>query len=242
MQENITPYKDSMQGKKVQVEGMFDEISGSYDGFNRFMTFRLDVKWRKNVRKKIEEISAEKILDVATGTADLAIELAKIKNSHITGVDISKGMLAVGNQKIKKLNLEEKIQLSIADSENLPFQDHSFDAVSVSFGVRNFENLNKGLSEILRVLKPNGRLVILETSVPENFFLKQGYFLYTKFFLPFMGKLFSKDKNAYSYLSRSAEKFPYGKNFAEILKKVGFSKVKFEPQTLGVATIYIAEK
>lgn len=242
MQETVTPYKDSPKGKKEQVKGMFDTISNNYDGLNRVMTLRMDTRWRKNVRKQVAEVQPVDVLDVATGTGDLAIELAQLPTAKIIGLDLSEGMLSVGKQKVSQLGLEDKIQMMLGDSEHLPFVDASFDAVTVSFGVRNFENLEKGLQELRRVLRPSGRLVILETSVPERFPLKQGYHFYTKYIIPFFGKIFAKDRKAYAYLSESASKFPYGKRFANILSQIGFSKVKFKKQTLGVATIYIADK
>ena len=224
-EEIVTPDKNSNKGKKEQVQEMFDTISPSYDGLNRVMTLRMDISWRKHVREKIAQIKPGTILDVATGTGDLAIELSKIPSAHITAVDISQGMLSVGEKKVKELGLSERIVMQVADSENLPFADGSFDAVTVSFGIRNFENLHKGLSELRRVLRSGGRLVILETSVPTRFPYKQGY------------------KNAYAYLSESAAKFPFGKKLSGILKEeIGFSKVHFIPQSLGVATIYIADK
>ena len=238
--EIVTPDKHSDKGKKEQVQEMFDTISPSYDGLNRVMTLRMDITWRRRVREKVAEVKAGTILDVATGTGDLAIELSKIANAHITGVDISQGMLSVG---VKTLGLSERITMQLADSEHLPFADGSFDAVTVSFGVRNFENLQKGLSELRRVLRPGGRLVILETSVPTRFPYKQGYKFYTKFVVPLMGKLLAKNQNAYAYLSESAAKFPFGKQLANILEsEIGFSRVKFYPQFLGVATIYVADK
>ncbi|GIZ16265.1 bifunctional demethylmenaquinone methyltransferase/2-methoxy-6-polyprenyl-1,4-benzoquinol methylase UbiE [Capnocytophaga catalasegens] len=242
MGEKVIPYKNSKQRKKEQVTGMFDTISPTYDELNRVMTMRLDINWRKNVRKEIAKINPLKILDVATGTGDLAIELTQIDLAHITGLDLSQGMLDIGKKKIEKQGLSHRINLTLGDSEALPFADNWFDAVSVSFGVRNFENLEKGLYEIYRVLCNGGRLVVLETSVPEHFPVKQGYYLYTHFIVPFMGKLLAKDKTAYAYLSESASKFPFGQRFADILTKIGFSKVHFKPQTLGVATIYIADK
>jgi demethylmenaquinone methyltransferase/2-methoxy-6-polyprenyl-1,4-benzoquinol methylase len=190
----------------------------------------------------IIEANAKKVLDVATGTGDLAIALAKTNIQKVVGVDISNGMLDVGRQKIKAQNLTEKIDMVQADSENLPYKDNSFDAVTVAFGVRNFENLDKGLSEIYRVLKPGGLFVVLETSNPTKFPFKQGYFAYTKYILPVIGKLFSKDKNAYQYLSESASVFPFGQAFNNILKKNGFIDVKHYPQTFGVSTIYKASK
>lgn len=241
-EKNITPYKDSTQGKKEQVRGMFNKISENYDSINRVMTLTMDISWRKNVVEKVREISPDCVLDVATGTADLAIELSEIKNAKIVGIDISQGMLEVGKQKIEKKNLKEKITLEIGDCEDLRFEDESFDAATVAYGVRNFENLEKGLSEIKRVLKNGGRLVVLETSVPENHILKAGYWAYTKYIVPAIGKIMSKDKGAYRYLSESANRFPCGRKFAEILKEVGFSWVAYYPQTLGVTTIYVADK
>ena len=208
----ITPYKDSKEGKKKQVAQMFDSISGTYDGLNRVISWGSDIKWREFVVSKVAEIQPKKVLDVATGTGDLAIALSEISDLKIVGLDISEGMLSVGKEKIKKKNLTQRIELLHGDSENLPFEDHFFDAVTVAFGVRNFEHLEKGLSEIYRVIRPGGRLVILETSVPEKFPFRQGYFAYTKFIMPLIGKIFSKDRSAYTYLSKSASAFPYGKN------------------------------
>lgn len=243
MKDKITPYKDSSEGKKAQVTKMFDTISGTYDGLNRVISFGSDIKWRKIVVEKVSEINPKRILDVATGTGDLAIALTTIADTHITGLDISEGMLSVGKEKVKHKNLENRIDLVIGDSENLPFNDCYFDAVTVAFGVRNFENLEKGLSEIYRVIRPGGRLVVLETSVPGKFPFRQGYHIYTKYVMPTIGKLFSKDKSAYTYLSESASNFPYGNAFKNILENIGFSETQYLPQTLGgVATIYIGNK
>ena len=238
----MTPYKDSQLNKKKQVEKMFDNISGNYDGLNRVISFGIDVKWRKKVVNKIIAKQPDSILDIATGTGDLAINLAASGAKEIIGLDISEGMLSVGRKKIASKGLSEKIKMVQGDSEDLPFSDNYFDAITVAFGVRNFENLEKGLHEILRVLKPNGIFVVLETSVPTKFPYKQGYNFHTKILLPLIGKLFSKDKVAYSYLSKSAASFPYGEKFNNILKKTGFIDVKDEPQTFGVATIYTASK
>ena len=239
----VTPYENSAQGKKQQVTQMFNTISGTYDGLNRVISWGSDIKWRKFVVQKVAEIQPTAVLDVATGTGDLAIALTEIKGVKITGLDISEGMLSVGREKVAKRNLADRITLVQGDSEQLPFADETFDAVTVGFGVRNFEDLEKGLSEIRRVLKPNGRLVVLETSVPEKFPFRQGYRLYTNYVMPLVGKLFSKDRSAYRYLSNSAIHFPYGKKFQEILNKVGYQQTKYYPKTLGgVATIYIANK
>lgn len=242
MSKNVTPYKESELGKKKQVEQMFDTISGNYDTMNRMITLGTDQGWRKKVLKIVSDTQPESILDIATGTGDLAILLSQTKATKIIGLDLSSGMLEVGRIKVNELKLEHRIEMVQGDSENLPFEDNSFDAITVGFGIRNFENLEKGLTEILRVLKPNGIFVILETSVPTKFPLKQGYNFYTKRIVPMMGKFFSKDQKAYAYLSESAKNFPFGKELNNILSKVGFSSVKHEPQTMGIATIYSATK
>ncbi|MDT0559361.1 bifunctional demethylmenaquinone methyltransferase/2-methoxy-6-polyprenyl-1,4-benzoquinol methylase UbiE [Ichthyenterobacterium sp. W332] len=242
MSTKVKPYKDSDLNKKQQVTKMFDNISKEYDGLNRVISFGIDVKWRKKVVQIVAKSNPETILDIATGTGDLAINLTETAANRIVGLDISDGMLEVGRQKIKKKSLDGIIEMVIGDSESLPFKDNSFDAITVAFGVRNFENLNKGLSEILRVLKPNGIFVILETSVPTKTPFKQGYKLYSKFILPNIGRLFSKDKIAYKYLSDSASKFPFGEELNNILRDIGFINVEDMPQTLGVATIYKATK
>lgn len=242
MSEQVTPYKDSNLGKKEQVTQMFDTISGNYDGLNRVISFGIDVKWRKKVLKMVAETKPETILDIATGTGDLAILMTQTKAKKVIGLDISEGMLDVGRKKIKAKQLEHIIDMVNGDSENMPFPNNHFDAITVSFGIRNFENLELGLSEILRVLKPGGIFVILETSVPEKTPYKQGYRFYTKHILPRIGKLFSKDNVAYGYLSESASVFPYGEKLNNILRKTGFIDVVALPQTFGVATIYKAYK
>lgn len=242
MADKITPYKDSSLSKKEQVAQMFDTISGNYDNLNRVISFGIDIKWRKKVLKMVGKSNPKTILDIATGTGDLAILMAQTKAEKIIGLDISAGMLEVGVQKIAAKNLNKTIEMVLGDSESMPFEDNYFDAITVAFGVRNFENLEKGLAEILRVLKPNGIFVILETSVPDNTPYKQGYQLYTKYILPLIGKLFSKDNVAYGYLSESAAAFPYGEKLNNILRKIGFIDVVALPQTMGVATIYSASK
>ena len=238
----VKPYKDSDLNKKEQVTQMFDNISKEYDGLNRVISFGIDIKWRNKVVDIVSKSKPENILDIATGTGDLAISLSKTSAKHIVGLDISDGMLEVGRKKISAKDLDEKISMVIGDSENLPFEDNSFDAITVAFGVRNFETLEKGLSEIHRVLKPNGIFVILETSVPTKTPFKQGYNFYTKYILPTIGKLFSKDQSAYSYLCESASVFPFGEALNNILRKIGFINVEDQPQTFGVATIYTASK
>lgn len=242
MAENITPYKDSSLSKKEQVTKMFDAISGNYDNLNRVISFGIDVKWRKKVLQLVAKSNPSSILDIATGTGDLAILMAQTKANKIIGLDISQGMLEVGVKKIEAKKLSKTIQMVLGDSEKMPFDTNSFDAITVAFGVRNFENLEKGLTEILRVLKPNGVFVILETSVPEKTPYKQGYTFYSRNILPIIGKLFSKDTVAYGYLSESAANFPYGEALNNILKKIGFIDVVALPQTFGVATIYSASK
>lgn len=242
MSKNITPYKNSELGKKEQVAQMFDAISGEYDGLNRVISFGIDVKWRKKVLQLVTNKNPKKVLDIATGTGDLAILMAQTSAEEIIGLDISAGMLEVGKKKIATRKLDTKIQMILGDSENIPYEDNYFDAITVAFGVRNFENLEKGLAEILRVLKPNGIFVILETSVPTKFPYKQGYAFHTRFLLPLIGKIFSKDKVAYNYLSNSANIFPFGEALNNILRKIGFIEVKHLPQTFGVASIYYASK
>ncbi len=242
MSQNITPYKDSGLGKKEQVAQMFDTISGNYDGLNRVISFGIDVKWRKKVLKLVAAKNPETILDIATGTGDLAILMAQTSATEITGADISEGMMEVGRKKVTEKGLDSRVRLIYGDSEKLPFEDNYFDAITVAFGIRNFETLEKGLAEILRVLKPNGIFVILETSVPTKFPFKQGYNFHSKVLLPLIGRLFSKDGSAYSYLSESASVFPHGEAMNNILRKVGFIEVKNMPQTFGAATIYSASK
>lgn len=243
MDKKVTPYQGSTQTKKQQVEQMFDNISGNYDGLNRVISMGTDVSWRKKVVQMAKNHQPETVLDIATGTGDLAIQIAEAADAKkIVGLDLSEGMLKVGRKKIMAKNLQTQIEMIQGDSEALPFEDNSFDVITVAFGVRNFETLELGLSEIYRVLKKGGLFIVLETSVPTKFPFKQGYKFYSSFILPTIGKLFSKDKEAYTYLSKSAAEFPYGEKFNNILKKIGFISVASNPQTLGVATIYNASK
>ena len=242
MSKTVTPYKNSDLGKKEQVAQMFDTISGNYDSLNRVISFGIDIKWRKKVLQIVANKNPKTILDIATGTGDLAILMTKTNAEKIIGLDISEGMLEVGKQKIANQNLSNRIEMVIGDSEKMPYQDNTFDAITVAFGVRNFETLEKGLAEILRVLKPNGVFVILETSVPEKTPYNQGYQFYSKNILPLIGKIFSRDNSAYNYLSESASIFPYGEALNNILRKIGFIDVVSMPQTFVVATIYSASK
>ncbi|MEO0527851.1 MAG: bifunctional demethylmenaquinone methyltransferase/2-methoxy-6-polyprenyl-1,4-benzoquinol methylase UbiE [Bacteroidota bacterium] len=242
MSKKVTPYKDSKLGKKEQVTKMFDTISTNYDSLNRVISFGIDVKWRKRVVAILKQKKPNTILDIATGTGDLAINLVDTGAKEIVGLDISPGMLEVGKRKVIEKELDETIKMVVGDSEKLPFDDAVFDAVTVAFGVRNFETLEKGLAEIYRVLKTSGTLVVLETSVPTKTPFKQGYRLYCSTILPAIGKLFSKDRSAYMYLSESAAVFPHGADFNNILGKIGFIAMENKPQTFGVASIYVATK
>jgi demethylmenaquinone methyltransferase/2-methoxy-6-polyprenyl-1,4-benzoquinol methylase len=236
----VTPY-NSKEGKKKQVTKMFDNIAGSYDFLNHTLSLGMDNIWRKIAIKELNNKPAT-ILDIATGTADFAISASKYTNATITGIDISQGMLDVGVEKITKKGLTNRIQLQLADSEKLPFQDNSYDAITAGFGVRNFEDLNKGLSEMHRTLKKDGIVAILEPSEPTNFPLKQFYNLYFHHILPFIGGIISKDKNAYTYLPDSVSAFPSGKDFLTELDKVGFKESKHIPLTFGIVSLYIAIK
>ncbi len=243
MSQEVKPDQNNAAGKKQQVTQMFDTISGEYDGLNRLISLGLDQKWRDNVVQMVASKNPDTIMDIATGTGDLVIKMAqKTDASRLVGLDISSGMLEVGKIKVRDTQLDNRIEMVLGDSENLEFKDNTFDAVTVSYGVRNFENLEKGLSEIRRVLKTDGILVILETSVPEKFPFKQGYYLYSNLIVPALGKLFSKDRKAYGYLSESASKFPYGAKFNNILEKVGFKDIENHLQFHGASTIYKAVK
>jgi demethylmenaquinone methyltransferase/2-methoxy-6-polyprenyl-1,4-benzoquinol methylase len=242
MSKNITPYQDSEKGKKEQVAQMFDTISENYDGLNKIISFGTDAKWKQKILKMVAAKQPSTVLDIATGTGDLAILFAKTSATEIIGLDISQGMLDIGKKKIEAQKLDTKIQMVLGDGENIPYADNYFDVITVAYGVRNFENLEKGLSEILRTLKPGGQFIILETSVPTKFPFKQGYYVYTNFIMPTIGKLFSNDKKAYAYLSNSAQNFPFGEVLNNILRKIGFIEVVHLPQTMGVATIYTASK
>ncbi|MCS6796324.1 MAG: bifunctional demethylmenaquinone methyltransferase/2-methoxy-6-polyprenyl-1,4-benzoquinol methylase UbiE [Raineya sp.] len=241
--EKIVPYKNNPKSKKEQIAEMFDNISPTYDKLNRLLSAGIDISWRKKALSFLKKNPPKNLLDIATGTADLAILAQKmLQPQKIVGIDISEGMLALGREKIQKLGLTEIITLQTADSENLPFAENSFEAITVSFGVRNFENLEKGLLEMYRVLKPQGKAIILEFSQPKIFPIKQLYNFYNKTFLPWLGKLISKDKSAYSYLPQSIEAFPEGKNFVQILEKIGFKNVICKPLSFGICSIYVGEK
>jgi len=236
----VTPYNNT-ETKKKQVTKMFDNIAGSYDFLNHTLSLGMDNIWRKIAIKKLSNKPAT-ILDIATGTGDFAISATKYTNATITGIDISQGMLDVGIEKITKKGLTDRIKLQLADSENLPFQNNSYDAITAGFGVRNFEDLNKGLSEMYRTLKSGGIVAILEPSEPTYFPLKQFYKLYFHYILPFIGGIISKDKNAYTYLPNSVSAFPSGNDFLTELVKVGFKESKHIPLTFGIVSLYVAIK
>lgn len=238
----IKPYKNSPASKKEQVTNMFDGIAKNYDRLNRLISMGIDNSWRQHLVTMVAQKKPKSVVDVATGTGDLALALTTIPDASIIGVDIAVEMLEIGKQKISQINLEHRIKMMVGDAESLPMDDTTIDVVTVAFGVRNFGDLQKGLSEIFRILKPGGQLFVLETSVPKKRLFRFGYKLYCSLFLPLVGRLFSADKNAYTYLSDSAATFPYGEAFNNKLRKVGFCSVEDHPQTFGVVTIYKATK
>lgn len=241
--DTVVPYKNSSLGKKEQVASMFDDIAHRYDFLNRFLSAGIDIRWRKKAIRQLASIKPGKILDVATGTADMALLACKMmKGIHVTGIDISDGMLDVGRKKIREQQLHEAIELLNGDSEAINFPNESFDAVMVAFGVRNFQHLEKGLAEIKRVLKPGGKLVVLEFSKPSLPVVKSVYDIYMKKVTPNMGKLFSKNRDAYQYLDESIRKFPEGKEFVRILDTVGYKNTYRKTLSLGICSIYCGEK
>jgi len=241
LSKEVTPY-NSTETKKEQVAEMFDNIAPTYDFLNHLLSMGIDKMWRKKTIKMIADIKPKMMLDVATGTGDFAIAALKLKPEKVIGVDISKEMLAVGQQKIKKNGYDNVIELQLGDSENLQFESNTFDAVTVAYGVRNFENLEKGLAEIFRVLKPTGKLAVLEFSRPDNFPIKQLFNFYFKNILPFFGRLVSKDTRAYDYLPESVQVFPDGQDFVDILDKTGFKATKCTRLSFGISSIYIGVK
>ena len=243
MSKTVIPYTEDQGTKKAQVADMFNNISKTYDFLNHFMSLGIDIIWRK---KAINELKADKpklILDVATGTGDFAFEaLSILKPEKITGVDISQGMLDIAQQKINKRGVQNQFSVKLGDSEKLPFEAKELDAVTVAYGVRNFEDLQKGLDDIFRVLKPGGKAVVLEFSKPKAFPVKQLYNFYFNYITPGIGKLFSKDARAYSYLPESVAAFPDGKAFTVIMQKAGFSNTKCRPLAFGICSIYTGVK
>jgi demethylmenaquinone methyltransferase/2-methoxy-6-polyprenyl-1,4-benzoquinol methylase len=238
----VLPYKEEQEGKKAQVAKMFDNISRRYDFLNHFLSLGIDRAWRRRAISLLKPLKPRLMLDVATGTGDFALQALTLNPEKVTGIDISEGMLEMGRKKIAQRGLTAKVELCPGDSENLLFEENKFDAVTVGFGVRNFENLEKGLSEIFRVMKPGAMLVILEFSRPRTFPFRQLYNFYFKTILPKIGRVVSKDKSAYTYLPESVEAFPDGMEFENILKKVGFKQTTCEPLTFGISSIYTGRK
>jgi len=243
MNKTITPYSADHGTKKQQVADMFNNISKTYDFLNHFLSLGIDVIWRKKAINELKKDQPQLILDVATGTGDFAFEALSILNpKKIIGVDISQGMLDIAQQKITKRGLGDKFEVKLGDSEKLPFEANAFDAVTVAYGVRNFENLELGLADIQRVLKPAGKAVILEFSKPKVFPVKQLYKFYFNYITPGIGKLFSKDARAYTYLPESVAAFPDGKAFTALMDKVGFKNTKCRPLAFGICSIYTGVK
>ncbi len=238
----VTPYEHSSDSKKQQIEQMFDNISPKYDFLNRSLSLGIDVWWRKKMMRELKGLALNQVLDIATGTADVALATSKLKPNSIIGVDISEGMLSVGRIKVEKKGLSSLIKLQKADSENLPFSENQFDAITVAFGVRNFEHLSKGLDEMCRVLKPGGKLVILEFSRPRIFPVKQLYDFYFRYFCPWWGKVVSKDNSAYKYLYDSVSAFPEGEQFLTIAQQSGLKQLKAQRLTFGIVSLYTATK
>jgi len=241
--DNITPFNDPDRSKKEQVAEMFDRVASRYDMMNRVLSAGIDIKWRKNAILQLKNDKPRQILDVATGTCDMAIISYKLlRPEKITGIDISGEMLKVGRKKIEKEGLTSVIELQTGDSETINFADNSFDAVTVAFGVRNFENLESGLKEMLRVLKPGGKLIVLEFSRPRTKIFRSLYNLYMSIVAPEVARWISRNKKAYQYLNQSANLFPERQNFVEILNRTGYSNTSFKPLSAGICCIYIGEK
>jgi len=238
----VVPYKEKDQSKKKQVADMFNNISKRYDLLNHVLSMGIDILWRKKAVRMLKPFEPKIILDIASGTGDFAIEASSLKPNKIFGVDISEGMLEVGRKKVKAKKLSNVIEMQLGDSENLSFEDNYFDAVTVAFGVRNYENLKLGLSEMLRVMKPEGHVVIIEFSKPSKFPVKQIYNFYFKSILPRVGKMISKDSSAYEYLPESVSAFPHGQAFIDIMQEVGFTEAKAIPLTVGISSIYWGSK
>lgn len=242
MKTPVKPYKNSDLGKKDQIAQMFDNIAPRYDFLNHTLSLGIDKLWRRTAINSLKAIKPKKILDVATGTGDFAIAALRLKPHKVIGIDISKEMLVMGRKKLEKQALTEKIELLTGDSENLEFDDNTFDAVTVAFGVRNFENLVQGLTEMNRVMRVGGKVAILEFSQPKRFPIKQGFQFYFKNVLPKIGRMVSKDASAYTYLPASVQAFPEGNDFLAIMKNVGFKSVKCKELSFGICSLYTARK
>ncbi len=242
MEKVVVPYKEDRAGKKQQVAKMFDSISGRYDFLNHFLSLGIDIRWRKKAIWQLQALQPKLILDVATGTGDFAIEALKLNPEKIIGIDISEGMLDQGRKKMKIKGHAHIIDMINGDSENLPFEENKFDAVVVAFGVRNFENLARGLAEMRRVLRPGGKAVILEFSKPRSFPFKQLYYFYFRYMLPTVGRWISKDPAAYTYLPESVQAFPDGNDFTGIMDRIGFKDTTCKPLTFGISSLYTGIK
>ncbi len=240
--KQVVPYKDSDLGKRQQIEEMFDKVAPRYDLLNRVLSFGIDKWWRRRMINQLKTLQPKTILDVATGTGDVALEAMRLNPDKIIGVDISEEMMAIGRLKIRKKHHHETIKLQQDDAQNLSFNNNSFDAITVAFGVRNFENLGKGLEELHRVLNKGGQLVVLEFSKPKAFPIKQFYSFYSKYLLPNIGKLISSDTDAYTYLPESVAAFPEGQDFLKYLHQTGFKSTKCIHLTFGIASLYIGSK
>jgi demethylmenaquinone methyltransferase/2-methoxy-6-polyprenyl-1,4-benzoquinol methylase len=238
----VKPYGNSDKSKKEEVAEMFNNISAKYDFLNHFLSLGIDKIWRKKAVKMLREIKPSKILDIATGTGDFAIESLSLSPKEVVGLDISEGMLEKGREKMVKRKIDHIISMRLGDSENIPYEDNYFDALTVGFGVRNFENLEKGLAEMLRVVRPGGKLLILEFSKPKKFPVKQYYAFHSKYIIPFFGKRISKDEKAYAYLPESVAAFPEGEAMENILKSLGYKNVNSTLVSGGIATIYAGTK
>jgi demethylmenaquinone methyltransferase / 2-methoxy-6-polyprenyl-1,4-benzoquinol methylase len=241
--DKVVPFKESQESKKKQVEQMFDKIAFKYDFLNRFLSLGIDQGWRRKAIKQLKPLAPQTVLDVATGTGDVAILTYELLHpKKITGIDISEGMMKIGRKKITELGLQDHIELIEGDSETIKFPDNSFDAATLAFGVRNFENLEQGLTEVNRVLKKGGMFIVVECSRPDNMMVKPFYQFYMNVITPFFGRIFSRNKEAYQYLNESVSKFPEGKAFMEVLRKTGFKSVTCKKLTLGVCSVYCAIK
>lgn len=240
--DSIVPYSQSADSKKQQVAQMFDNVASRYDFLNHLLSLGIDQYWRWYAINQLKTLQPRHILDVATGTGDLAIAALRLNPEHITGIDISDGMLELGRKKMQQRNISDKITLLNGDAENLSFDTNNFDAIISAFGVRNFENLEKGLSELCRVLKPQGKIVIVEFAKPKIFPVKQLFAFYFRYILPFVGRFFSKDQRAYTYLPESVQAFPEREEFVAILQKSGFKTANFTPLTFGICAVYTAIK
>ena len=238
----VKPYNQVDKSKKQEVAEMFDNISARYDFLNHFLSLGIDKIWRRKAINQLRSTPVKKLIDIATGTGDFAIAALKLNPEEVIGLDISAGMLAVGEQQMIKNKVDSIIKMQLGDSENIPYDSNYFDALTVGFGVRNFENLELGLAEMLRVLKPGGKAVILEFSKPKRFPIKQIFGFYSRYFIPFFGKRISKDAQAYSYLPESVAAFPEGKDFEEILHKIGYKNIESTLVSGGIATIYAGIK